>query len=347
MRLWLITPLLLVISISCQAEIYQWVDDNGKVHFSDTRPPNLEASEISTPYPDKAAEENYNAFRNNLDLQLLKTQHQLDHQAAKTGNIDHEKISDPLHEVAASPVNLIFHSQSFEINESKQQLYTGIAVSVYQLLAEDFGWYFDAPFEISVRILNEQEIRSYKDSIRNRFIRFGNGYYRNRKEIIIMTRPTVSENYIPASLAHEVSHAIAHHAGIKLPNWLNEGIAERMTTMATQKPIKPPSTRHKHADWLKTYYQRDDLPTLRGFVDLPYEVWRDVDNNRRWYYYLSSWSLVQFMLEDPERKQILLAMIEESRIQGDHINEHAVIDKHYSLGSSFFEREWLLWIQDL
>ena len=36
---------LLISSLTSQAAIYQWVDTNGKVHFSDKKPTHIEAEE--------------------------------------------------------------------------------------------------------------------------------------------------------------------------------------------------------------------------------------------------------------------------------------------------------------
>ena len=47
LKLWLIAGLILVQVGTAEAEIYQWRDADGKLHFSDKKPKNKEAKDIS------------------------------------------------------------------------------------------------------------------------------------------------------------------------------------------------------------------------------------------------------------------------------------------------------------
>jgi len=43
----LITSLLLLVSNAANSEIFKWVDENGKSHFTDTPPPNTQTEEVT------------------------------------------------------------------------------------------------------------------------------------------------------------------------------------------------------------------------------------------------------------------------------------------------------------
>ncbi len=40
--------LLMILSIGCQAAVYKWTDDQGRVHYTDTPPPRQAAQEVRT-----------------------------------------------------------------------------------------------------------------------------------------------------------------------------------------------------------------------------------------------------------------------------------------------------------
>lgn len=102
---------------------------------------------------------------------------------------------------------------------------------------------------------------------------------------------------------HECTHALLHASGIKLPLWLDEGLAEYFEVESTEKASHPT---HRHAVASQLRYgqvvQIEDFEQLQNVTSLNPKEYRD------------AWSIVAFLLNhSDESKQALQAYIEDLR----------------------------------
>jgi hypothetical protein len=102
---------------------------------------------------------------------------------------------------------------------------------------------------------------------------------------------------------HECTHALLHASGIKLPLWLDEGLAEYFEVESTEKGAHPT---HRHAVASQLRYgqvvQIEDFEQSQNATTLSPKEYRD------------AWSIVAFLLNhNNESKQALQAYIEDLR----------------------------------
>ena len=102
---------------------------------------------------------------------------------------------------------------------------------------------------------------------------------------------------------HECTHALLHASGIKLPLWLDEGLAEYFEVESTEKGSHPI---HRYAVASQLRYgqvvQIEDFEQSQNATSLSPKEYRD------------AWSIVAFLLNhNDESKQALQAYIEDLR----------------------------------
>jgi hypothetical protein len=102
---------------------------------------------------------------------------------------------------------------------------------------------------------------------------------------------------------HECTHALLHASGIKLPLWLDEGLAEYFEVECTEKGSHPT---HRHAVATQLRYgqvvQIEDFEQSQNATTLSPKEYRD------------AWSIVAFLLNhNAESKQALQEYIEDLR----------------------------------
>ncbi|MFN7448223.1 MAG: DUF1570 domain-containing protein [Pirellula sp.] len=102
---------------------------------------------------------------------------------------------------------------------------------------------------------------------------------------------------------HECTHALLHASGIKLPLWLDEGLAEYFEVESTEKGSHPT---HRHAVESQLRYgqvvQIEDFEQNQNATTLSPKEYRD------------AWSIVAFLLNhNEESKNALRAYIEDLR----------------------------------
>jgi hypothetical protein len=102
---------------------------------------------------------------------------------------------------------------------------------------------------------------------------------------------------------HECTHALLHASGIKLPLWLDEGLAEYFEVECTEKGVHP-SHRNAVASQLRygQVVQIEDFEQSQNATTLSPKEYRD------------AWSIVAFLLNhNAESKQALQEYIEDLR----------------------------------
>jgi len=120
-------------------------------------------------------------------------------------------------------------------------------------------------------------------------------YQRTREGDFVLMRSLEPEHY--SVVVHEYTHFIVEHSGLKLPLWLNEGLADFYSTMESREAqvivgTPPPgreATLHGH-DWI-------DWHTLVG-VDHQSPYYRQAD--KMMLFYAQSWAFVHLLALNTE-----------------------------------------------
>ncbi len=123
------------------------------------------------------------------------------------------------------------------------------------------------------------------------------------RDYIVMPKLDASEF---ATAAHEYAHLILHASGLKLPLWLNEGLAEFLSTL-----------RFDHRGWtlggdLPTRSQvlrRDPWIPLSQLLTLPAESPLRENREKTALFYAQSWNLVEMLALSPQYAPRLQALI--------------------------------------
>lgn len=85
----------------------------------------------------------------------------------------------------------------------------------------------DAPSGAPVRLIAFQSEKSYKPY---RINDFATAYYLGSPDRDYIVMQSISSEQYPIAI-HEYTHLIVQHSGLKLPAWLNEGLADLFSTL--------------------------------------------------------------------------------------------------------------------
>lgn len=139
-----------------------------------------------------------------------------------------------------------------------------------------------------VRIIDLSDDREYS----NLLVKPGayGCYQRGRRGDYIILRDLRPEHYVVA--VHEYTHFVVEHAGLKLPVWLNEGIAELYSTIQS-----------RGAQCVVGRAQPGRLLALETYKRLPLETLFSADSSSRYYnnpeemqiFYAESWALTHML----------------------------------------------------
>lgn len=133
---------------------------------------------------------------------------------------------------AAAPRWIRIESQHFEVYSSAGERATRDTIKHFEQVRQFFSDAFggDGKFKQPVRIVIFGSKREYEPYTANEF---ASAYYRSgaERDYIVLSEAGLSSYPIAT---HEYVHLIANHAGMNLPPWLNEGMAELYSTLKAQ-----------------------------------------------------------------------------------------------------------------
>jgi Protein of unknown function (DUF1570) len=112
---------------------------------------------------------------------------------------------------------------------------------------------------------------------------------------------------VAEDLRHEVAHGYLHAAGLALPLWLDEGLAEYFEVPRGHGGLNKPHVQLL-GDMMALDGWRPDLERLEKLTDAAEMDQRD---------YAESWAWVYFLLEsEPQRRELLLSYLRDLHEQG-------------------------------
>ncbi len=277
-------------------KIYRWVDENGKMQFSDIKPEKEKAgfSDISANYKESIQYLNLQLIDNNADLLV--------------GN--------------------------------KERI-TADVTQIYFLLAQEMNVKNLRQIDVKVRLFsNQDDFQTYRHIVAPEITTSSGFYVPSLNEATVFLRKDDDSTY--AVIRHEATHVILASLYGRVPVWFNEGLAEYFEQLAISgqgKTVKFLSHYHKIvAEQMFAH----TLPGLQTYFSIEPERFYGEAIERN---YAIAWSLVFFILSEPEDRAVFSAMI-------DHLVKHPcedvdmikLLNRYYAGGFNNFESKWHNWL---
>jgi hypothetical protein len=168
------------------------------------------------------------------------------------------------------------------------------------------------------------------------------GYYdRKRAEAVLWTQPHI-KNMLPV-IFHESHHAILRGHFKNIPKWINEGLSEYFEGLKISSNRVRVAPQFRKDIKIKMWLRENSLPQLTSFFDIPDCKWQNEKKDRESVPPAIAWSLVYFLMESKDRRDILKAMLQDLKTNQKR-SAQQLIHLHYPGGLENFEHEWRVWI---
>ena len=164
------------------------------------------------------------------------------------------------------------------------------------------------------------------------------GLYRSgARDIFVKEQGTFAATR--ATARHETSHAMLAAMYGPTPTWLNEGLAEVMSTLKVSGQLATLEVDRQHAALLKARATEFGPGSLRALLSLDGRSWLETPMTRS---YSASWSLVHLLMESSAGRAMISALLAaQSEAPCRPIDSTAIIDQTWPGGATALERSWL------
>ncbi len=204
--------------------------------------------------------------------------------------------------------------------ENYQRLLTDIVQRGYSAVSAELGWTLDRPLKINVYtpVHYEQQFGSVAAATWGAHYRAGAIYVNGGSRL---------NDRFAGTMVHELTHAFLDHrgTGMRLPTWLNEGVAERL------------AWKRKGLDELAPNQVMSIQYARRQGKLTPLPVWANTMD------YLQFYAAALFV-EKRVGKDKLLAVVRRT-LQGESFER--VLDQEVRWTVSDLEREFVAWVDRL
>lgn len=288
--------------------VYRWTDEKGQVHFGD-RPQASDKAEV-------VAIESRSGWQP-LNIEVipegrLARKNALDDAGKPLPTLDIDRIQHD--------VNRVYHF--FD-----QILY--------------FDFYRQVPVKIHV-FENRTLYNRYLAQRTNADLPETLGIFLSRdNEIAVYLHPEklggLDSTY--ATIRHEASHAILFSLSQRVPDWLNEGLAEQMETLDEHKGGFQIG-RHDGNRKAVLYY-REQMPPVLEFVEVRNGQWRH--GNRKGLNQVMAGQLVFMLLSTRYGRDCVTRLLQDYK-RGINKRSFYLLDQHYIGGAAALRLHWNQWL---
>ena len=293
--------LMLSLVMPAAAQIYQWRDADGRLHFSDT-PADGMAAEPAVERPGTAVPP-----------------------GARTGLLRIEQ-----QDFALSPTTL-------------ERVRRGLD-GILSLYTRELG--LDVRGEVVVRLHLLASVGDYQRWTRERTgiapPRHSTGVYVTRTREVAVWQ-WGDEDSIASTILHEASHVILAQLAPRAPSWLHEGLAQyvQMIEVDGGRLVIPP---HPAIHRVRAWQQDGTLISLRRYLNLPEQEWRQLAHDQSAIPYTVAWATVYFMMSSPVGKQTLRRLLHDMEKSGQWPDANT-IDGRYPGGLVKMDYDFFRWAQ--
>lgn len=290
--------LMLWLPLAASAEIHQWRDDQGRLHFGDKPPAEADTTVLQTERRDPGE-----ALAVNLQAQEFTLSAEAE-----------RRMLQGLKQVLAS------YRQTLGLDVTRQ-------VQVNLSL-------FDS-HESFARWFRQREEDTDPAA-------FAGVFFPATGEVGVWNHGT--EEAVVETILHEGSHVILAQLTDRAPSWLHEGMAQYFQTIRPDgerlrvPPLEPA------AELIRQWLENDELITLRDYLSIPEQRWRELAHNRNAVPYTVAWALVYFLMSKPVGEQALRRLLHDLDKSGRQPTLKRLAEI-YPGGISRLEYEFFKWAQ--
>ncbi|MDF1628908.1 MAG: DUF4124 domain-containing protein [Alcanivoracaceae bacterium] len=289
---------LVLISPLAQASVYQWRDDQGRLHFSDKPPANDDSASLyATAEPENRA-----------------------------GVVEFQRVDFDLSEAA------------------DQQVREGLS-AILSLYTSTLG--LDVRGDISVKlslIENKQEFDHWLTERTGEPVGglVSGVYVTATKEVAVWN--WASEERVVQTILHESSHVILAQLAPRAPSWIHEGMAQYVQMLQQRNDAIEIVPYPAAAARIRNWVEGGELVSLRSYLNLPEQRWREMAHNMDAIPYSIAWGMVYFMMSSPVGQQTLRRILHDMEKSGQWPTAEA-IDARYPGGLVKMDYDFFRWAQ--
>lgn len=212
---------------------------------------------------------------------------------------------------------------------------------VYRILSRNLDLEHLRKVFLNVRIIGTQaDFQNYRQQMAPQ-LRTNSGFYTSENNEAVVFQGNDPEA-MRAVIRHEATHVIMAGLYGATPSWFNEGLAEYFEQLQVSGQARQIGPVDYHWAHLQQRQEQGQLMPLRDYIDLP---------PRRWYSgnlqdnYGMGWSLVYYLMSEPEGKRFLKQMMNEMAENYCWSTPGSkYFDDHYPGGFKAFEAGWKTWL---
>lgn len=297
--------LILVSTLLCSlahAEIHQWRDEQGRLHFSD-RAPEYDASH----------DQGYEA-------DVVK---------------ENDRRAGVVH----------FHRTDFALSDAAEQQVRAGLDTILSLYTQTLG--LDVRGDIAVNLSLLKDKKEFNSWISERVdtpvsAAVTGVYLTKSKEVAVWN--WASEDRVVETILHESSHVILAQLAPSAPSWIHEGMAQYVQTLQ-QHPNGIEITPHgPAAARIRDWVDKGELISLRQYLNLPEQHWRQMAHNMNAIPYSVAWATTYFMMSSTVGQQTLRRLLHDMEKSGKWPSAEA-IDARYPGGLVKMDYDFFRWAQ--
>lgn len=297
---------LLISSLFVQADIYKWVDENGKVHFGD-KPRQQQA--------DNAEKVILNIAPGDwqpLNIQVLY-QGSLGQSLTEEHRLDQQRIE--------REVNWVYRFYD-------EVLY--------------FDFYKKVPVKIHV-LKDMNEYTQYVQKISGQRPDNSLGVYIGKlHEIAVYIHDDKygGKESTYRTIKHEASHAILDSLAQIIPSWLNEGVAEQMEYLGYENNrFSIPKHQQNYHSLLA---RRSQMMAVDEFIEIQSKDWRKAQKQGVPTQTMAG-QLVYLSLSKSYGRSFITRLLQDYK-RGENRRSYYLLNEHYIGGASAFKLHWQQWL---
>src|SRR5690606_39123336 len=153
-----------------------------------------------------------------------------------------------------------------------------------------------------------------------------------------------SEDRVVQTILHESSHVILAQLAPRAPSWIHEGMAQYVQTLQQRNQrieiVPHPAASARIRNWV----ENGELVSLRSYLNLPEQRWREMAHNMNAVPYSVAWGMVYFMMSSPVGQQTLRRLLHDMEKSGQWPTAEA-IDARYPGGLVKMDYDFFRWAQ--
>jgi len=212
---------------------------------------------------------------------------------------------------------------------------------VYRILSRDLDLEHLRKVFLNVRIIGTQaDFQSYRQQ-RAPQLRTNSGFYTSDNNEAVVFQGN-NPDMMRAVIRHEATHVMMAGLYGATPSWFNEGLAEYFEQLQLSGQARQVGPVRYHWEYLQQRMGDGQLMPLLDYINQPPQRW--YNGNLRDNYGMG-WSLIYYLMSDPEGKVFLKGMMNDmaenycwSAPGSEYFNDH------YPGGFKAFEAGWKGWL---